>query len=490
MIAAEVPDIVLSDIRMPKMDGLELMEYISRDYPHIRMVILSGYNDFEYLQSSIKNGVCEYLLKPTDIDEFESVFRKMHERLDEDKKRERLFKEGERLKAQKQFDACLRGYGYDEEELEREFYDAEEGRFGVMYFHITGVNWQDKREQYLQGTKITEVLEEIRCEKKLFGKFFLNYEDQITGVLMLPEDQEEEKLKEYAEYMLNSIKERMGISVSVGISNFYLDYQMLPQCYQQAKCCGSQQIFSEKNHLIMYYREMAAADFNYYTISFDTDKIMEYILEQNNDKLLEELERTFSIFRNRVIPDYDYINRLSLELMFNISRKLLRSSVQLEKVMEKMGYTYSDVYIAEDLADKRDFLYRIFASASGECQAMRGETRKRSNLASAIRELVDSEFDSNRMSLEYIAGKVNKNTAYISKIFKKEFECNFSVYVTQKRLEKSLELLKDPSLKVYEISEVLGWADVSNYIKSFRKKYGMSPNEYRSMGEDNKKPGA
>lgn len=84
------------------------------------------------------------------------------------------------------------------------------------------------------------------------------------------------------------------------------------------------------------------------------------------------------------------------------------------------------------------------------------------------------------MSLEYVAAQVKKNTAYISRIFKNEFECNFSDYVTQKRLEYSRELLADPSYKVYEIAEKSGWAAGSNFIKVFRRYYGESPNEYRS----------
>ena len=86
-IAREIPDVVLSDIRMPIMDGLELMQHLNRDHPDIRILILSGYNDFEYLQTAIKNGVCEYLLNPTDIDEFQLVFKRMKEKLDEDRER-------------------------------------------------------------------------------------------------------------------------------------------------------------------------------------------------------------------------------------------------------------------------------------------------------------------------------------------------------------------------------------------------------------------
>lgn len=485
-IAGNVPDIVLSDIRMPKMDGLELMKRLSREYPRIRMVILSGYNDFEYLQTAIKNRVCEYLLKPTDIDEFGNVFCRLKKQLDEERQHERSFEEGELLKEQQKFNALLKGYGYDEEEMEQELYGDDEGRFGVMYFRMDISGQMDKQRTYELKTKVAKALEEARCEEELFGKIFLNYEDHITGILMLPEDQQEDTLRECARRMADRAQKHSGISVSVGISSFYLNYQMLPQCYQQAKCCASQKIFHETPRMIMYYKEMQEADFDYYTIEFNAERIMDAVLSRNRDRILEELDSTFSVFRNRVIRDYDYINRMSLELLFHASRRLLQSSVQMERVMQKLGCTYSDIYLRDSLEDKRDFLYRILSEASEECRRMKGETKKRSSLAAAIREIVDQEYSSNKISLEYVAGKVHKNTAYISKIFKNEFECNFSEYVTRKRLEKSCELLRDPALKIYEISEALGWADVSNYIKVFKKKYGMSPNEYRSLAVEGK----
>lgn len=107
-----------------------------------------------------------------------------------------------------------------------------------------------------------------------------------------------------------------------------------------------------------------------------------------------------------------------------------------------------------------------------------------------VKRIVDEEYMSNLISLEYVAEKVHKNPSYISKVFKNEFGCNFSAYVTDKRLEKSRELLSDPLVKVYEIAEELGWADVSNFIKVFKKKFGISPDEYRKVaagGTDGKK---
>lgn len=82
------PDVVLSDIRMPGMDGVELMQQLNSRYPRIKIVILSGYSDFEYLNMSIRNRVTEYLLKPTDIDEFEQVFRRLKSRMDQERLRD------------------------------------------------------------------------------------------------------------------------------------------------------------------------------------------------------------------------------------------------------------------------------------------------------------------------------------------------------------------------------------------------------------------
>ena len=478
-ITEDKPDIVLSDIRMPKMDGLELMQRLQREYPEIHIIILSGYSDFVYLQTAIKSGVCEYLLKPTDIDEFESVFRKMKERLDREKEQRASDEAAKRLKEQEKFNALIRGYGYEEEAMEAELYDGEEGSYGVLVVSPDGVRKDNKKEWYAVGNRIAQALERFRCAEQLRGKVFLNYEDVITGVLF-PSQEQAESLAETITRMIEDAEVYTGISVFVGVSDFYLDYQMIPQCYQQAKCCGKQKIFSDKNRMILWYKEMKEADFDYYTIAFDVEQIKKGIQEQDETKIKAELEKTLSVFRNRMIVDYDYINRLSMELLFNISRWLLRKSVQMEKVMKDMGCSYSDIYLKGTLEEKRDFICRLLMEAAKACNMMKGENSRKSALASAVREIVDSEFDSNLMSLEYVAGRVNKNTAYISKIFKNEFDCNFSEYVTRKRLEKSRELLKNPALKIYEISEALGWADVSNYIKVFRKRYGMSPNEYRN----------
>ncbi len=130
-IERDRPDLVLSDIRMPKMDDIALMQYLNAQYPEIKIVILSGYNDFEYLQMAIRNHVAEYLLKPTLLEEFEELFRKMKNVLDEEAQQR---EERELQIRSRESNALLKGYGYSEEFVEAVFYHRDTDAYRVVLF--------------------------------------------------------------------------------------------------------------------------------------------------------------------------------------------------------------------------------------------------------------------------------------------------------------------------------------------------------------------
>lgn len=479
-ICKEKPDLVLSDIRMPQMNGMELMQFLNQNYPEIKIVILSGYNDFEYLQMSIRSHVAEYLLKPTDVDEFEVLFRRMKELLDQESKER---KTGENLRLDQKCNNLLKGYGYHEEEIEEELYYRDTTLYGVILFRLENGNPEDNGLYYRQKLDTVEVLNNIN--RPLAMHFFCNYEEEIVSIICLEESdetlEEEQQIRQYALEQMNAVREKTGFVLSCGISCLYGDYRMLPQCYEQTKCSVSQNLFQDASEHVFFYHQIREGSFDYYQIAFDAERILKGILNQNEQDLEQELANTFDEFRNQMVKDYDYVNRMSMELLFNISRKMMKYNVNPERLMNESGYGYMDVYKKQSLEEKQTFLLQIFGLFIRECSKQQGKYSKTSELARLIKEIVDEEYTSNLISLEYVAKRVHKNAAYISRIFKNEFECNFINYVTEKRLEKSKELLEDPLVKIYEISQQLGWADVSNYIKVFKKKYGMSPDEYRRM---------
>ena len=147
--------------------------------------------------------------------------------------------------------------------------------------------------------------------------------------------------------------------------------------------------------------------------------------------------------------DIHYVNRICMEILFTVSREIYRYNVHPEKLMNEHNYHYMDVFDNPTLEGKLDFLMGIFELFMQECGTQKETISKTGELARMVKRIVDEEYMSNLISLEYVAEKVHKNPSYISKVFKNEFDCNFSSYVTDRRLEKSKELLADPLVKVY-----------------------------------------
>ena len=255
---------------------------------------------------------------------------------------------------------------------------------------------------------------------------------------------------------------------------------MIPQSYGQAVCAAHQKIFRDTDRIAVY-KQITTSDVSYKTVTFQYDKIIKAILKNECRPITDEINRVFLFFQENMIEDYGYIEYVCLELLFYLSRWSLEYNIHFEQVMREMHISYDDIRNTISLERRREILLSVIG-ALRECVTLALQTpAKNNNLAKVIKECVDSEYMENFISLEYIADKVSKSAAYVSKLFKDEFGCNFSEYVTCKRLEKSKEYLVSTPMKIYEIAEKTGYADVSNYIKVFKKKYGISPGDYRSF---------
>ena len=175
-------------------------------------------------------------------------------------------------------------------------------------------------------------------------------------------------------------------------------------------------------------------------------------------------------------------DELCLSLLFHVSLWGLRYGIQMEEVLRSLGAHYTDIYQSETLSAKRDFVLACLFGCQRALAARRrshGHTVK--SVAMRVREYVDAEYCSNALSLESVAAYVHKTPAYISRVFKNELGCNFSDYLTEKRMRRAAQLLAQPDGKVYRIAAQCGYADTSNFIRVFKRFYGVSPAEYRAV---------
>lgn len=182
----------------------------------------------------------------------------------------------------------------------------------------------------------------------------------------------------------------------------------------------------------------------------------------------------------RLHLDYQTVDRLCLSLLFHVSLWSLRYGVQMEEVLRTLGAHYTDIHQCGTLTSKRDFVLACLFACQQALAHRRNHGRTVNSVAQRVREYVDSEYASHMISLESVAASVHKTLAYISRVFKNELGCNFSDYLTEKRMRRAAELLKEPDGKVYLIAQQCGYADTSNFIRVFKKYYGISPVEYRA----------
>lgn len=365
MIEKFSPDVVLSDIKMPKMDGIELMQYLHQNYPETRIIILSGYHDVNYLSVAIKNQVTEYLLKPTDIDEFEALFHRLKAKLDEEKRqRQELeavkasLQENRELSYSRVLNNILDGYVGDRIEYEwKQEMETAGLRFNQCALVVldTTLHGEEGDNHYRLKRKVIKYCNDRK--DTINKQFCLHRSNKVIGIVTVPEEADGLLLvHQYVKEIQAEIVDIYGLALLAGISPICREENMLPEYWKKA--------------------------------------------------------------------------------------------------METVSSPAPDVT---------------------------SNQKKSSLLVSSVKEYLEQEYASNLVSLESVAEKFHKNPAYISKVFKKETGFNFSDYITQKRMAKSKILLRDMGIKIYEVAELTGYADASNFIKVFKRHCGMSPNEYRSL---------
>lgn len=483
IIEQTAPDVILSDIRMPNMDGIELMQYVNKNYPQIKMVILSGYSDFEYLNMSIKHHVTEYLLKPTDIDEFEELFRRIKQELDKEIN-ERAAIEKLRIS---HLDATLNTMikGYDDflinddiKSLNSFSIYPDNCVIAIIDAESPGAG-HDPKDIFAVRRTVTDLANSFACSD-ISAHYFFNSHDEITGILSGDNTSDKDCIREYFSELASQIQNEYNIKIYVSVSLKCGNVLMLPQCFEQALNLAHRKVF-DKDETTAFYHVLKKKDSRFPDFIFDYDAIWQNIIKSNTDAVFAEVDRVFALFESDTSIDYKYIEQICVDFMFFLSRRSMEFNINFEQIMETHGIHYEDIRNTVNLVHRKKIITDCLTALTECISQSMTHSSKSSSLAQVIKDFCDKEYMENFISLDYIAGKVNKSVAYISKIFKDEFGTNFSEYIISKRLEKSREYLMDNSLKIYEIAEKIGYVDVSNYIKLFKKRYGISPGDYRNF---------
>lgn len=473
IILRENPDLILMDIRMPRLPGLEVVRLTRERGLNCKFIIISGYSDFKYAQEAIRYGVECYLTKPIDEDELSAAVARIRQELEEESRAsdhmERFREKAkdvilhELILGTEDAEYLLSEKDMEDLELESDIYQI------VIYENFS-------RRPGTVSYSFADLLKVTNRGNHTFNHF----EEDQKDVILLKGSYALNRFQDFLEHYNGDTPPQKGSPMDT----LFLAYgrpvtalSEVPLSYQDAQALMQRRFFCIQGQHTLGYQELP--DINAATYALQPEKLQEY-----TDYLVGYLQ-TFN--RKNVAETLFKLEGYLYNVKNDISEvKLFLTDLYL-RIKEKINLVYSSTSIpfatnstVIDFIDKKYYLYEIIQFLSEQFEMIMNATGNpsRNNILDDILYYIDHNYQNN-IKLETIAPLFGYNSAYLGKIFNKTVGESFNSYVDHMRIEHSKEMLLQGNYKVYEIAEKVGYRNVDYFHKKFRKYVGESPAEFR-----------
>lgn len=442
-ISAHPVDVVLTDITMPLMNGLELAKWLHETAPHIKTILISGYQDFEFARQAIQYNVVHYLLKPTRYQEVLETFAAVRRQLDQEKKN---IGELIPMVARQFFFDLTAGVIQNRETIDSylELLGLEqEMREHLCCFVLLKL---EAYEDYMQRQWKHELEGFFNAMQQLLAcryesiRFYLFHQDEayLKLVGICTEDMEQTAFYKEAENYFGKKKQEMSelmhVTFRVEQLEVYDTLLALGQEIQQ-KAIGNGDVQEGYRNLLLHY------------IQSGNLEAVGVLLRQYFDSFGQDVEKA---------------KQMSLSVLGEVEEE------------GSFGQLLDSCSTIEEL---RKASYSVFAELMSKEENHADASKK--HLIHKAKEFIAAHC-CEAISLEMVANNIYVSPVYLSRLFKEQTNQNFSDYVTQLRMQQAMELLKNPALKVYEVSEKVGYRSLKYFYKIFKQYIGVTPTEYRN----------
>ncbi len=472
------PDIVVLDVAMPGMSGIDVMKKVRDREQQPEMIFMSGYQEFAYVQDAIKYDAVDYLLKPVVAEDLENAVRKAKMRLKKGSVEELLQKE-------KNLDAIFQSINEEDgtDDVYRHFKSLDirlDGRSlaGVCFMlSPDSIRRIDDTSRFeLLKFAIFKRIQELLQEKKL--GFPVKRDDNSSNmILSLPQEDTEKILLDIVNDVRKCIWKEYGAELIVGIGSVTTDIRGLRYVYKTAKFSAELHFFMEKE--IIWFRDVDRE----YKNSFEEAEEAEGLLKRsilNDDGGWRSLEeRELEIIENLHFGNRKAAENKVVSMLMNLQKELSRYHIFSES--EQGGAFYEALETVQESMTWREMKEAALCCTEFLVEVA-GSRGIKSKIVQKVMDYVDIHFQED-ISLSQIAGLVFMNPYYFSAYFKKETGKNFKNYLREVRMEKALKLLMESDITTQELARAVGYKDYKAFVGKFRETYGESPSSYRKSHE-------
>jgi len=479
------PEIILTDIKMPDGNGLELIAKIREKDWGTRIIVLSGYDDFNYVRQAVKFQVEDYLLKPVDTDELIEIVKSCVNDMQSLRVNEQAEKESFQLLRNNLLNRWIENR-IDEEQLKDKlaFFDVDLQHYVV--YQTAVIQWTDlsepaisESEQHFRAFAIHNSLEEAMLEDGK-GLCFHTADKQVVCLFMgrLGEGSSfasnnmkwlEEKSREISTHLKIPCFAAMG-SVSTAIQTVHNSYKEAIRLL----------------HILPLTGPFICVDSSY-TEDKDSglpslserELIMSSLMSGDSEQWTQSLDVDFhwAAMQTDPISAAKYVAARWIVLIRQLAQQ---SKLQLQSPFVEVEM-YSQLADQHTLPEVKKYLLSILQQL--EKTIHQHINRKRNPLVDELVSYIHNHYDQ-EMSLQTLSHKMNVNNIYLGRLFKEEHGMLFSDYLTQIRMEEAKKLLRQTHLKASEVAYKVGFTCPNYFFRKFKQFSSISPTDYRKLHQE------
>ncbi|WP_026649462.1 response regulator [Blautia wexlerae] len=479
------PDVVMTDIKMPYMDGLTLSRKLKELYRTVKIIIFSGFDEFEYAKEAIQIEVEEYILKPIDAGNLKEVFGRIREKIDREMDEKRNV---DKLKKyymeslpilQENFYTSLIDGRIPEGKVDKYLSNYQISLTGPYYvvsiLHVSTSDIPQNMNPFLLGVSVKKLAEEHMKEE--WKSRILMY---LGDILVITQLEAQEQITEFTDFMdqfCRLAKHVCEATVTAGIGYVCDNLLDIRLSWQGARSAVSYRVIYGNARAINIAEidPMKNGDERW------EEQEIQKILKRIRMGSREELETEISHCIRRFVQNGTTMQKYQIFIMgllTEIFRFCSNNQLDSTEFYGEKGETFERCMQMESPEELEHWLLKICEKLQKTVQQERQASTK--SFVSRAVEYVQEHYNDRNITVESVCRELGVSAAYFSTIFKKETGKTFISFLTDYRMEKAVELLMTTSDKTYIIAEKVGYADPNYFSYAFKKQYSMSPSKYRT----------
>ncbi len=497
MIQKLKPDIVITDIRMPFMDGLTLSRLIKKELPWIEIIILTGYEEFEYAKEGIKIGIAQYLSKPINgedlLKEVDAIAVRITEKRKDWEIREQYKKEMEEnlQKCRKDlFQYLVTGTKSMEELLG--IADKLDLDLSAIWYNIVLLKIQSQKHAHNEySNSIVEI--EQKLKELDHSPSMIMFDRNLEGQALLFKADSREQLEQLQRDYFDRLKDLLAgykqIRYFGGIGTPVNRLRELPLSFERASHAFAHRYLMEESLILSSdaiegqegYEEKEDFDLsNVNPKQIDRGKIREFLKFGDGEEAIYFVEEFFKDLSNGAMKSKLFRQYIIIDIYFNVVDFVV--GMQFSKDEIESIDTHLETLQNEENA--RNYVVRIIKKALELRE--KAASNRYGDIAEQVMAYIEKNYADEELSLNMVAAYVNFSPNHLSMIFSQETGQTFSKYLTDYRMNKAKELLRCTRKRSSAIGLEVGYKDPHYFSYLFKKTQGMTPTQYRSgkLGEE------